>query len=479
YRIDMTEGNIYSISDASKNIVSQLDDKVIVKCFFSQKLPPELQMIPQLVKNNLDEYRTYSNGNLAYEFLDPSSDEFAEQIMQYQLPSAQVQLLEKDEFKLKRVFMGMVLLHEDKKEIIPFIQQGDLPSLEYEITSKIKKLTTDKLPRIGILTEFGTVPVEDMRTVYQMLSSQYSVVPVDADSSSLSTKTIDALLIIGPEKRFSEKALENVDSYIMDGGKTGFFIDKTSVDLKRMGVKKIETGLDSLMMNYGVRVNNDLVGDKQAGTISVRQQKGFFTISNRIKYPFLPKVTNLSKNNIITQNIDAAYFYFASSLDTNFTDKKNVDLEIIARTSENAFTQSDNFYIMADKDIEDYKYDKSSLPIIAILQGSFTSFVNQLQRSFETRMVVSGDSEFFLDNKFGSENDINLFLNLVDWLTADDSLISIRSKNIQLRPLNKVSEKGRLLVKILNVASIPLIILITGIVKWIKRRFRKDFSLKV
>jgi gliding-associated putative ABC transporter substrate-binding component GldG len=478
-RADMTEGKIYSLSDASKKIVSGLEDKLIVKCFFSKELPPQLKMVPELVKNNLEEYRTYSNGNFYYEFIDPSEDDFSKQIMNYQLPSAQVQMLEKDEFKVIRVFMGMVILYEDKKEIIPFIQHGDLPALEYEITSRIRKITSDQLPRLGILSGHNSSGLEEMQTALHILSSQYVIEQVGANENDLDTGRIDALLIIAPDRDLDENELKAVDSYIMSGGKTGFFIDKTAVDLRTMGVKNIRTNIDSLTAAYGIRVNNDLVGDREAGYINVRQQKGFFSISNQIKYPFLPRITDLSRTNPVSQRIDAVNLYFASSLDTSYAEGKDVNLEVIARSSSNSFVQSGTYYILADRDINDYKYDRSGIPLIALMKGSFTSYFDSSVRGVGTRMAVSGDSDFFTDGRFVSDNDINLFLNIVDWLTADDSLISIRSKNIELRPLSPVSEKNRTLIKLLNIALLPLLIAFAGLLKWIKVRSRKDFSLKI
>jgi len=478
YRFDLTEGRIYSLSDASKKLVSELDDQVIVKCFFSKELPPQMKTIPSMIKDNLDEYKAYSNGNLNYEFIDQNDEEFSKQIMDYQLPSAQVQMLEKDEFKVKKVFMGMVILYEDKKEIIPFIQEGDLPALEYEITSKIRKLTTDRLPRIGILTGAGCAAAEDMQTAYQLLSSQYMTDEVKADMNELTPDKINALLVIGPKENFTQDELKAIDQYIISGGKVGFFIDKTSVNLQLQNVTDINLNLDSLMMSYGVKVNNDLVGDKQAGIITVRQQKGFFSIANQIKYPFLPMITDLDRKSPITQKIESVNLYFTSSLDTSYAAGKNISLEILARTSQNSFSQSGKYNIMADRDIEEYDYNLKSLPLIALMTGSFNSHFEQGKKGIASRIAVSGDSEFFLDEKISSQQNIDLFLNMVDWLTADDTLISIRSKIITRRPLDQVTDSGKSIIKLINIALLPLLIAAIGLLKWRINAKRKDFSLK-
>jgi gliding-associated putative ABC transporter substrate-binding component GldG len=478
FRLDMTEGKIYSLSDASKKIVAGLEDKVIVKCFFSDELPPQMKLVASAVRDNLEEYKAYSNGNFYYEFISPADEEFSKQIMSYQLPSAQVQMLEKDEFKVKKVFMGMVLIYEDKKEIIPFIQEGDLPALEYEITGKIRRLTTDRLPVVGILAEPGMTKLEDIRTVYQILSAQYVVSPVAATKEELAPDKLDALLIIGPKENFSQTALSAIDNYLTGGGKIGFFIDRTDVNLQMQNVKNIDTNLDSLMISYGVSVNPDLVGDKQAGIITMRQQKGFFSIANQIKYPFLPVITNLSRKNPVTQKIDAVSLYFASTIDTTRAEGKNLDIEIIARTSGESFVQSGSYYIMADRDINDYRYNTGHLPVIALVKGSFRSYFEPGKAGVDTRIAVAGDAEFFADNKTGSDENINLFLNITDWLTADETLISIRSKDITQRPLRKVSEGTRTVIKTLNIILIPLLFAAIGIFRWYSGRKRKDFSLK-
>ncbi len=476
-RFDFTEGKIYSLSESSKNLVSELEEELKIKCFFSNDLPPQLKLIPSHIKNNLEEYRAYSNGKLTYEFINPFSIEFSELIMKYQLPSAQVQVLEKDEFKVKRIFMGIVMTYGDRHEIIPFVQSGDMPVIEYEISSRIKKLISESLPSIGILTGFSSTSFNDMRTAMRILLSQYKVDEIDLISTVPDPDVHSAFIIAGPEKDFSKEQLRAIDNYVIAGGRAGFFIDKTKPDLEKMGIRDIRSNIDSLTVSYGFKVNNDLVGDRQAGLITVRRQKGFFSFVDQLRYPFIPQITELDRDNPVTRRLDPVNLYFPSSLDLSYSEGNNTDINIIARSSENSFTQTENYYIFADRDISDYTYDRSHLPLIALIEGSFRSFSDSSVTGETTRMAISGNSRFFLDGIFQNDSDIDLFLNIVDWLTADDSLIGIRSKNIEFRPLKDVSETGRLIIKLLNLISVPFIITVTGLMKWIKTRSRKDFSL--
>ena len=73
-RLDLTENKIFSISDATKNTMRQLDDVVNIKAYFSSTLPSQVLSLRQEVKDVLDEYQAYSNGKVKVEFIDPGDD---------------------------------------------------------------------------------------------------------------------------------------------------------------------------------------------------------------------------------------------------------------------------------------------------------------------------------------------------------------------------------------------------------------------
>ncbi|MCK5759821.1 MAG: Gldg family protein [Candidatus Delongbacteria bacterium] len=487
-RLDLTEGNIYSLSDSSKNILSSLNDKLEIKCFFSQDLPPELKNIPSLIKDNLEEYKTYSNGNLSYKFIDPIKDQkdFEDQIIENQLPSAQVEILEKDEFKIKRVFLGMILTYKDRKEIIPYIRHTDLSTLEYEISSRIKKISSDEIYTIGVMKGYSTTELEKLKNLYQLVTQQYKVEEINVLSEKFTPDNVSVMLVISPKENLDNEALLALDQYIMKGGKVAFFIDKTNIKEETQYAKLNYTNIDSILKIYGVTVNNDLVGDANGSFITTTSQKGFYSMKNKLQYPFIPVITRLNKDNVITENIERLSLYFASSLDTTHALDADVKMEIIARTSDRSFSHSFPFNILADRDIEDYKYDKKYLPIITTLSGSFRSAFSDTKlykmpdlilKSKKTRMIVSGDAEFFEDHKLNSIESLEIVLNMIDWLIADECLIAIRSKNITFRPLKFVNQTGRLYIKILNIATIPFFLIFLGFYRWLTEKKRKKFKL--
>jgi len=65
-------------------------------------------------------------------------------------------------------------------------------------------------------------------------------------------------------------------------------------------------------------------------------------------------------------------------------------------------------------------------------------------------MVVWGDADFVSDQVLRDQTNLVMFQNMTDWLSEDEGLISIRSKDVSARPLKVVEDSTRSVVKFLN-----------------------------
>ena len=63
-RADLTDENIYSLSDASINLVKSLNDRLTVKAFITEDLPAPHNNDARYLKDLLDDYKAYSGGYL-------------------------------------------------------------------------------------------------------------------------------------------------------------------------------------------------------------------------------------------------------------------------------------------------------------------------------------------------------------------------------------------------------------------------------
>ena len=149
FRLDLTDNDMYSLSTSSESVVEQVDDLLTMKVYFSDDLPGEYANNRRYLQDILEEYRALSKGNIRFEFFRPEDDKNIEQEAQKAgIRLVQMQALENDKVVVRRVLMGMVMLYEDKKEVYGFIETTT--GLEYEITTRIKKLVETNKPIVGI-----------------------------------------------------------------------------------------------------------------------------------------------------------------------------------------------------------------------------------------------------------------------------------------------------------------------------------------
>jgi len=106
FRLDLTSNNIYTLSPASKSIVGNLNDKLVIKAYFTDNLPSPYNNTRRYLQEILDDYRNYSHGDLEYEIISPS-----------------------DEAKLEEDALKKRCLHENIKDVIfaGFVDYEQLP----------------------------------------------------------------------------------------------------------------------------------------------------------------------------------------------------------------------------------------------------------------------------------------------------------------------------------------------------------------
>ena len=189
FRLDFTGNRIYSLSESSKTVLGKIDDRLTMKVYFSKNLPGQYGNNSRYLQDILEEYEAYSGGNIRFEFYEPEGDEdLAQEAMKYGIQPVQLQVIENDNLEVKRVYMGMVFMYEDRREVLPLIQTTT--GLEYDITTQIKKLVDRQMRSIAFAgaggREVGT------RNVSEALSQSYRVrsvkleeeIPPDIDEAA-------------------------------------------------------------------------------------------------------------------------------------------------------------------------------------------------------------------------------------------------------------------------------------------------------
>ena len=493
-RLDLTKAGVYTLSDASKNLVRDLDDRVTVKAYFTEDLPAPYNNNRRAVLDILNDYKAYSKGNLHYEFINPEGEKNEREAQQAGIPPVEVQIVKEDKFEVKRAFLGLVMMYEDKKEVLPVIQ--NLGSLEYDISAAIKRLTSRTKKRIGYTTGHQETALTSMQRASQEINAQYESVPVDLSSNTAEIpQDLAALLIIAPQTKFSDTAKYQIDQYLMRGGKVAFLLNKMNVDLNAQYkvARSVDIGLEDLLENYGIRINSDLIRDAQCASITVMQNQGQFQMRSQVPFPYLPNAVNVDRSNPIVKDLQGLIFYFVSSLDTTLAASKGLKAEVLVRSSKHSGRQSGFVMIDPFHRYTPEELAESNIPMAAVVSGSFKSFfsatggsavsgegkslVPHTTKSPDTRIIVVGDGDFMKDDFAGNRGNLTFFVNIVDFLADDAGLITIRSKDIDQPPLEQVSEGTKKLLKYGALFLPPFLVIGYGLLRW-RRRIALKRSLE-
>ena len=455
-RADFTADKRYTLSKATKDIVRNLEDPVTVTAYFTKDLPAAIVQTKNEFKEMLIEYTNLAKGNLVYEFVDPNEDPQLEQeLAQKGIAPRILNVREKDQNVQKKVYLSAVVQYGDKEEIIPLILPG--ASMEYDLSTAIKKVVVDEKPLIGIIGGHGEPAIADMSQAVQALEVLYNVDQVTlSDTAHLEKYT--TLALIAPKDSISAADFSLLDSYMDNGGNVYVAIDRVDGDLQTSQGKAINTGLETWLQKKGINVNAQFVIDNSCNNITVVQQQGYFKFQTQMKFPYLPILSNFA-DHPISKGLEALVLKFASPVE--FVGDTSIHATPLVFSSTISGTQSVPVYFDIQKKWTKADFTKPSIPVAYAFDGPLSMNAN-------TKMVVVGDGDFAVNGSGQQQqqinpDNVNMMVNSIDWLSDDTGLIELRTKGITNRPLDQIEDGRKTFLKYLNFLLPVLLIILYGV----------------
>ncbi len=467
-RVDLTQDKLYSISDVSREAVSGLEDVLRIKVYFSQKLPNQYIGLEEEVNNILNEYVTYSQGKISLENIDPQDMENPETVLpRMGIPQMRFNVLERDSYQVTTGFMGVAVEYGQEMEVLPVVD--DISNLEYQITTAIKKVTQEEVPVVGILSDRGSLfnSEEGLSTAREELERVYDLQDVSLEEEDI-PEEVRTLLVIGPREKFDQEELEILDDFVMRGGSLFLFVDGIELE-EGLSASQIETGLNDLVNSYGLEVGENLVLDSSSGRVSF--DSGMFNFHTQ--YPPWVRVQeeNLHPESVAVSGLRSLIFPWPSSVDTVATTSE--DFIVLARTTSDAWIQEGEDYVLDPESDLEYDQEKTDQYKLAIKTNSPLKSAYSEAETEEGRVVLVGNSNFIRDDFLGgNRSGLVFFQNLVDSLSLDEDLITIRAKEITDRPLQEPSETVQAIVKYFNIFFLAVVVVVFGMVRYYVRKRR-------
>jgi ABC-2 type transport system permease protein len=542
-RLDLTQGRVYTISDATVRIVSRLKAPVEVNYYVSprEKMPSAMRNIQQDVEDRLSDFARI-NKNFVYHIYNPLADPAKlKELEEKGVIPFQAQSLERDSLDIKRVYSAITISYLDKKtEVLPEIVPNSLGQLEYNLMSKIFRMTLTQKPSVAMIAPIseGDPRLRDPR-MKEFLLKMGQKIPEPTDNYSslmgalrdegyavsriklsgdepIPPETKTALIL--DQNQFSERQRYELARFLIKGGNVVVCEQKYRFQY-RPGPEgtvtatptKVEGNVDELLRPYGLGLKSDILMDQHSEMINVQVPKkigGLFQamVTTPVKFPIQIHVSpeNMNSSNPITNRISSLFYIWGSSLELDAGKIKEAGLQ-----QHTVFSSSAETWLIPYKagtfnedQLDRFKNEmKGPQPLAVAVSGMFpdpfkgkpvpawseeekpkSGAPAEADLPHEPKpgtLMVIGCADMFSNRGLGAMQNGLFMVNAVDSLTLGNDLISIRSKIQPSRSIREVSAGQRIFYRFFTTGLAPLILVIIGATRLMIRRRRREQYLRM
>lgn len=473
-RLDLTEQKLFTISDGTREILTELEEPITLYFFFSDRASKDMVILrnyARRVEELLQEYERVADGKIKLQIIDPqpfseAEDRAAEFGLQaIPLPQSGEQL-----------YFGLAGTNPlAEREVIPFFSLEQEGLLEYELSRLINSLSQAEKPQIGLLSGLpmsgGTNPMTGQASApwvaLEQVRQLFSIQNLEHDMDQV-PEDVDVLLLVHP-KAMTETALNAVDQFVLRGGKLLAFIDPLAEsDQSREAMMEgmadgKSSDLSPLLKNWGVDFNPErVVLDARLG-MSVGRGEGQLPARHIGWLEVEPE--QLNNEDTVTAPLSLVTVATAGALkhvegaQTTFT-------PLLSSTANSALVASSAFSGMEDPEVllDGFEADDQIYHFAARIQGPATSAYPEglegiesgVQSADNINVMVVADTDLLTDRMWVQVQDFfgqrvpqpwadngGLLINALDNLSGSEALISVRSRGNFSRPFTVVEDLQR------------------------------------
>jgi ABC-2 type transport system permease protein len=261
-RLDLTPGNAYTLSPATKTILGDLDDLLTVKLFVSEELPTEFGIVKRDIADLLADIRNAGGGNVRVIEIDPAGDEEkANEARALGIAPVQFNVIGESELQVKEGYLGLALQYADGTETIPFVQRTE--DLEYRLVTYVRSLTRSDRDVVGIVEAAPPSQPGAGGPTYQRLRSElgrnYEVRPISLSDSADIPSEIDVLVLAGTPFMLDTLQTERFGAFLRRGGGALVMANGMEIQQQSLMGSARPVGWNTLLQPYGVSVRLDMV----------------------------------------------------------------------------------------------------------------------------------------------------------------------------------------------------------------------------
>ncbi len=521
YRIDLTAEKRYTLSAPTKKLLRNLGDKVDIDVFLAGDMPADFRNLRNNAEELLQEFKE-TGKNVHFRFIKPGVGMGEEERQEYLLyldslgirpTNVKVQIKAGEAHEERLVYPGALVSYGDRVFPIDLLQGQDMTGgvqtlnkaaalLEYKFANAIQKVTQERPANIGYLTGNGqllTYNVYDF--IERTLKPNYGFGFIPIDSVPVIPLEFDAVVIVKPTLKFTDRQKLKLDQYVMHGGKIIWMIDNLYAEMDSLMRKQSDfiafdrgLNIEDQLFKYGVRINQDLLQDLQCDKLPLAVGSyGDQPQLQLLPWPYFPLLSSYT-DHPIAKNLNNVLSIFPNSLDT--VEAEGITKTVLLASSANSRRLATPAVVSLNsvQTEEDIKsFNKKNIPVAVLLEGKFSSlFANRLAASTAdslttvhqqpflresatvNSMIVMSDADIVANVVTQNEGPLTMgtnqftkvqyankdfITNCIEYLTNPSGVLTTRSKTLVLRLLDPSKiESDKTMWQLLNV-GLPVVLI--------------------
>lgn len=490
-RVDLTQQKIFSLSKGTINILKKIDENMFIDVYYSKELPSQINSNKEYLLSILKDYVSYSGGKIKLRENIIDSDKKNKDAMEEGIMPVRFDIISKEKFEQREGFLGLVIRYLDKKETITFVP--DVSNIEYDLSSKISTMIKEKKQTIYFITNSKAISsYQILPEIKERISNNYEIRETTLDD--LYNKKDTVACFIGPNMPLEEKELFYLDQFLVQGNRLFLAYDKKYVSMDSFFSRDNNTSIDKILEKNGIKIKNTLILDRNSQAIQIAVRQGFFIISNIVKYPYFIVTNSFNTQNPTLKDIYSLTIPFASPIEYSTT---NLKATYLIKTSKYSWANKENVYVNINPFQEFYTKDddlKGPFDIAVLFEGSFVSSfekpieIKEDKKSKKLEPIQStpnksmlyliSSSKFIHQENLNPEN-IQYFINILNYIASDNDLLMIRNKKAGFIPLRDIDDKYKVLIKYFNIIFPVIIVIGFGIYRFRKIQINRKNAKKI
>jgi ABC-type transport system involved in multi-copper enzyme maturation permease subunit len=508
-RLDLTENRVYTITDAGKRILSRLRAPVKVEYYVTnvEKMPSNMKQLERDVTDLLREL-SVASGRFEYKVIDPASDPaLAPKLADKGIHPLRVIIYEKDQEQAVRVYTAMKISYLDRdEEVIPSVRPDGLGNLEFDILSRVHRLTLERKPKVAFFAKMpqvdpymrmmGQMPRDEYSQAAEALRQQkYDVIRVSLNGSEPIPDDADALIVMDPQQ-VNERQMWEINRFVRSGRPALIAVQtyKLNYDsVLREGYITVENQqwkMDTLLNAWGVTADDAILMDAN-----------FYTLSYRglpLDIPAHAKITpeTMDPTGGTMAGIGEMLYMWGSPLKFNEgrLNSSGLTKRVLATSGDRTWLLRGIGLISENEVVRNRPKFDGRQPVMAWVDGTFPdAFAGRpapqwpegggaeakpLDKPHPSKVVFCGSAFMFSDGLVNVGNNLAVLMNTMDILTHGGDLAKIRAKTRTPRAIGDLTPNQALFYRSSMVGGVPLLLLLVGIVRLVIRRRGREVYQK-